>query len=158
MNLEVLSRKDIYIEGNKIRKSRLYFDDYVLHCRDVYIVKNKNIVIKIDQRDFRSFSPYSSDSENQCKLEISKWENFLPNEKQFFPEVISHGYFQEESYIVYWLAQPFYEKGKKNPKDHKDWGKLRKIFKKYDIEDNWDDDRNCFVDVFDRLICVDWAL
>lgn len=161
MDIQVLSRKLIYIDGKKIRRTRLFFDNYHFHSRDIFYSKKNEIVIKIDQCNFEE-SPrnrWKSNTENQCKIELKLWKRFRESEKIFFPEPISGGFFMEDGHKVHWIVQKlFYKDGRRKPSKHKDWAKLEKIFDKYNIEDVFDDDRNCFVDVSNRLICVDWAI
>ena len=161
MDIQVLSRDLIYIDGKKIRRTRLFFDNYRLHCRDIFYSKKNEVVVKIDQCNFEE-SPknrWKSNTENQCKIELKLWKRFRESEKIFFPEPISGGFFMEDGHKVHWIAQKlFYKDGRRKPAKHKDWAKLEKIFDKYNIEDVFDDDRNCFVDISNRLICVDWAI
>lgn len=161
MDIQVLSRDLIYIDGEKIRRTRLFFDNYRLHCRDIFYSKSKEVVIKIDQYDPEETprNRWKSNTENQCKIELKLWKRFRESEKIFFPEPISGGFFMEDGHKVHWIAQKlFYKDGRRKPSKHKDWEKLEKIFDKYNIEDVFDDDRNCFVDISNRLICVDWAI
>jgi hypothetical protein len=163
LDIQVLSRNLIYIDGKKMRMTKLFFDNYFSHCRDVFYSKSKELVIKIDQCDFSELpkNRWKSDTENQSKIELRRYRKFLKSEKIFFPEPISGGFFIEDGQRVHYIVERLFYRAKgKKACEHRDYGRLEKIFEKYDLcdMDSSGDDRNCFVDVSDRLIYIDWAL
>ena len=154
MDIRVLSADFIYVEGRKIRGRRLFFDKYFNHTRDIFV--HKNVVIKLDRMVSRD-----EYVDGQCDVEVGIYKKLRKSEKRFFAGIITHGRFKnEEGYKGGWIAQPLIYKSKKkeNPYDHKDWSLFSKICDDNNISDVFDSERNCFVDVLGRLICVDWGV
>lgn len=159
MDIQILSRKLIYINKQKIRRKRLFFDNYYLHCRDVFV--KDNLVIKIDfyDKDSSVSDRYSSNTENQSMLEVENWKRMTGEQRRFFARPIAHGRFKEDGNWVHWVVQNLYHKDEnKRLFEHKNYGEFVRICEKLGLDDCCDNERNTFVDISGRLICIDYAM
>lgn len=156
MNIQVVSREDIYVEGKRIELKRLFFDGYVNHTRDVFI--HGDVVIKLDVVDQGvPSSEWDYPGYNQSALEVERWGVMSKPERRFFQPPISHGYFIEYERRVHWIAQEIVMKTNAPIHDHKDFNRFSNICRWYDIWDAFCSENTCVNDA-GKLICFDWAL
>lgn len=141
MRIRVASRGYVYINDNKINA----ITPNGSYSRDLY--SDGNVIVKLDWNDF-----------SQSYYEIKLWKKMLVNEKIFFVEPLDYGYILEDGKNKYWIAQNIIKFRYISPSeliDHKDYGILRKIEKKYGLcdvsynDDNFGLDENYNIKIWD---------
>lgn len=156
LDIKVLSRNLVYIDGERIKLKRLFYDGYINHTRDVFV--HDDIVIKIDVPNQNTMEKNpSSPSLIQCKIEVDLWKGMNKKQRLFFQEPIAYGNFIENGITINWIVQKKIEKTTKKIHEHKDWDKFVDICLRRDLLDVFTRQNTC-VDESGRLVCFDWAM
>ena len=149
-NIEVVARDKVFMDGKPVKLTRLGFDNYHTHCRDVFSLLDL-FVIKFDGTE-RNYTT------RQTKRELSLWKKFLKKEERFFCEPIYNGYIYEDKKYNWMIQKYVVADYSQELEDHPDFNEFDSILNKYGLHDVYDKPENAWVTIDGIIKCWDYAV